>query len=563
MSELAAKLARRRALNGEEGVSPSLCPASSTVNTYQLEKAAQQQKNVQEKKTSGCAIVSSTEDCQEAAPTREKAEQEEKLAREKAEQEEKAAREKAEQEEKLAREKAEQEEKAAREKAEQEDKEKREKAAREKAEQEEKAAREKAEQEEKLAREKAEQEEKAAREKAEQEDKEKREKAAREKAEQEEKAAREKAEQEDKEKREKAAREKAEQEEKAAREKAEQEEKAAREKAEQEDKEKREKLAREKAEQEEKLAREKAEQEDKEKREKLAREKAEQEEKASREKAEQEDVEKREKAAREKAEQEEKVTREKADQETEEKGMNVKAIKEKVAERIDNQNDEYEFGNGSDVADVVADERSESETKTVKSTSTNATESGDSHQESGDVKVDDELKELESFFDNMTEDSYIMDGINVDTPQMTKESSTQSISEADSEGLFADDSVYSSSDGGRIHELTSLNNKLKSDLIALTNEISVKDAQIKKIEKQKESFAKRAKNESLGSIEEPNDDGVVTEASRFSYKKPRKSTSLFADDAENEVHERCFDSMTAEELVESNNTLNLEVQFFL
>ena len=409
MSELAAKLARRRALNGEGDAEPCTYESSSMRNSFKMEKEKKDNDTIR-RRSDGCRQEDGRG--QEKESTQEKDEQE-RIAKEKAE------------EERMMREKAEREavEKVSREKVE-----------REKVEQE-RIAREKAEQE-RIIREKAEKE--AA-------DRVKKEK------EEQERVAREKEEQE------------------AA-------EKEAKAKAEQE------RIAKMKIEREaaEKLAKEEAQR------------KREAQERAARER------EAAEKAAREREEQEaaELALQEKAEQEAAEKAARMLAQQEALEEK---QQREKELLNKKNESAVPTDS-----------------------------KDDDELKDLENFFDNMDDDAYLIEGLDLGSPQLSREPSKSVTGTKNM--FFAEDSIdlVEEEDVNSAHSLTIKNSKLKAEEASLTNELAAKDAHIRKIKIQIDSFSKRIKEEKVDSS---NDDAVNPSGSRLPFRK-KVSANLFADDDE-------------------------------
>jgi hypothetical protein len=372
---------------------------------------------------------------------------------------------------------------------------------------EEEAARVKAEEAVVVARVKAEQEAAVAREMAELEE------AARVKKREEEEAARVKAEQEA------IAKEMAEMEE-ASRVKAEQEEEAARVKAEQEA------IAKEMAELEE-AARVKARDEEE------ARVKAEQ-EAVAKEMAEMEE------AARQKAEQEE-TARVKAEEDAMEEAARVQA--EEVAARLKAEHE---------AAEEESRMKAEEEAMEHKANSLQEGQLINKHE-----KVDDELKELESFFDNMNDD---MEGLGLPEPPLSREISSIN----GGTDLFAEDSATFCVEGDdssmRRQELLSENDKLKAEETSLTNEVSAKSAQIRKIRKQIDSFSRQLGEGEFGGgggeVSISLDDEFGQQSHRhLSYKKSR---DLFADDIDLDLQDS-QDSLKEDELAGRNAELVKQV----
>ena len=280
-------------------------------------------------------------------------------------------------------------------------------------------------------------------------------------------------------------------------------------------------------------------------------------EKAARDKAEQEVA--AEKAARDKAEQEiaaEKAARDKAEQEAAEEAARDREEQEAAAENKAKELAEHETI-ASSITDAVVEH-----------------------------KDDDELKELENFFDNMNDDAYLMDGLALDhtpAPPMSREPSdtpysTNATNHNNNNNkellLFAEDSSVAFScaegdgQGGRRHtELSEENNRLQSEETSLTNEVGAKDAQIRKIQKQIDSFTRRmqvegeeggesGKREGRASSRDPAEESSTSGHSLLSFmnKSPR---DLFADDTNDNDEEEQLVSLdvSEEQLERSNRTL--------
>jgi hypothetical protein len=340
---------------------------------------------------------------------------------------------------------------------------------------------------------------------------------------------------------EEAARVKAEEAVVVARVKAEQEEAVAREMAEMEEAARVKKREEEEAKADmEEEARVKAEEEEEEaarvkkREEEAARVKAEQEEAVAKEMAEMEE------AARQKAEQEE-TARVKAEEDAMEEAARVQA--EEVAARLKAEHE---------AAEEESRMKAEEEAMEHKANSLQEGQLINKHE-----KVDDELKELESFFDNMNDD---MEGLGLPEPPLSREISSIN----GGTDLFAEDSATFCVEGDdssmRRQELLSENDKLKAEETSLTNEVSAKSAQIRKIRKQIDSFSRQlGEGEFGGGVGEVSislDDEFGQQSHRhLSYKKSR---DLFADDIDLDLQDS-QDSLKEDELAGRNAELVKQV----